>query len=48
MRYLNGDLNSGPFDDQTVVDHSNTGRVSYSDPHCISNIQFVGNYLLGI
>ena len=35
VRYSNGDLNSGPFNDQTVFDHLNTGRVCYSDPRCI-------------
>ena len=27
-------LISGPFDDWTVFDHLNTGKVRYSDPHC--------------
>ena len=33
--YLDGGLNSGPFDDRTGLNHSNTGLVRYSDPHFI-------------
>ena len=35
VRYLYGDLNSGPFDDRTVFKHLNTAQVCYSDPHCL-------------
>ena len=34
VRYSNGGLNNGPFDDRTVCVHLNTGLVRYSDPHC--------------
>ena len=27
-------LNNGPFRDRTVLDHSNTELICYSDPHC--------------
>ena len=30
--YLNGDLNSGPFDEQTTIDHLNTGLVGKRFP----------------
>ena len=41
VHYSNGDLNSGPFDDPTVFDHLNTGRVCYSDPHCIMSSNMI-------
>ena len=31
--------NNGPFKEQTVLDHSNTKLVCYSDPHCTTIIQ---------
>ena len=33
------DLNTGPFNDWTTMDHSNTGLVWYSDPHCTLILQ---------
>ena len=35
VRYSSHDLNNKPFKEQTVLDHSNTEIVCYSDPHCI-------------
>ena len=32
--YSSHDLNNGPFKERTVLDHSNTKLVCYSDPHC--------------
>ena len=34
VRYSSHDLNNKPFDEQTVLEHSNTEIVHYSDPHC--------------
>ena len=35
VRYPSHDLNKEPFDERTILDHSNIELVSYSDPHCI-------------
>ena len=32
--YSSHGLNHEPFDKQTILDHSNTELVCYSDPHC--------------
>ena len=37
---LSHDLNNKPFKERSILDHSNTEIVSYSDPHCTSkNLQ---------
>ena len=36
--FASHDLNKEPFDNQTVINHSNTELVVYSDPHCICNM----------
>ena len=36
VHYSGHGLNNEPFDNQTVLDHSNTELVCYSDPHCTS------------
>ena len=33
--YSSHDLNNGPFNYRTGLDHSNTKLVRYPDPHCI-------------
>ena len=33
--YSSHDLNNEPFKERTVLNHSNTELVCYSDPHCI-------------
>ena len=35
VRYSGHGLNNEPFDERTVLDHSNTKLVRYSGPHCI-------------
>ena len=30
---------TGPFENRTKVDHSKTGHVRFSDPHCIAFAQ---------
>ena len=34
VRYSNGGLNNGPFNNRTDPHGLNTGLVRYSDPHC--------------
>ena len=43
VRYSGHGLNNEPFNEQTILDHSNTEQVCYSDPHCILNFM---KYLL--
>ena len=38
VRYSGHGLNNEPFEERTVLDHSNTELVRYSDPHCIEQI----------
>ena len=35
------DLNNEPFNQQTLLDHSNTVQVCYSDPHCILRLKLL-------
>ena len=38
VRYLSHDLNNKPFDERTILDHSNTKLIYYSDPLCTQTI----------
>ena len=44
--YSGHGLNNGPFDEQTVLNHLNTGLVRYSDPHCTAGISLLALRLL--
>ena len=34
VNYSSYDLNNEPFEERTILDHSNIELVSHSDPHC--------------